>query len=120
MAKRTPKDYHDPATPSRNTGHPLLQGSNQALDIMEKIQQRQQFKEFQIEEIAKWRETINRIMATQDGRTLLKAMIGFSGLLGPQDTRDTLRIVEQRWKLAFYLTWIRPYLDPTIIKDIEL
>lgn len=119
MAKQ-PNKPHDPAEPSRNTGHPLLQGNNQALDIMERLQQRQQYKEFQIEEIAKWREAINRIVATPDGRVLIKAMIGFSGLLSPQDIRDTQRIVEQRWKLAFYLTWIRPYIDSTLIKDIEL
>lgn len=122
MAKQPPsnKTPHDPAQPSRNTGHPLLKNATQVQAMIDRAAGRDAAKEFEIEELDKWRLSLNRIAATPDGKALFRAMISFSDLFTPPgNSRDTVKMVEDKNKAAFYLKWVRPYLDSSLRKDIE-
>lgn len=117
MAKSPNKPF-DPGQPSRNTGHPMLK-SNQVMDALARATERDKRKEFEIAELDKWKLSINRVVATPDGKALFRAMISHSDLFAPGSTRDTVKMVEDKCKIDFYLKWVRPYLDVTLRKEIE-
>lgn len=109
----------NPESVSTDTGHPLLRPT-QLDKFTAAAQKRAQAKEFQIEELGQWRDSLNRIAASPDGQLLLRSMIQFSELHSPPaDYKDTVKMVVDRSRQAFYLTWVRPYLDPQLRKEIE-
>lgn len=111
-------EAHD-ASMQRNTGHPLLKNEAQVMQMLKQWQNLENKEEVVIERIEEWKECVNRLASTPDGQHFLRMMIKFSGLFAPANSRDTVKMVETVGKQAFYLTYVRPYLNLTLRKEIE-
>lgn len=119
MVKPKPQASPQADSPEAPPLHPLLRNVGRLDELHARAQKRKEQTEFKIEELASWKETLNRIAATPDGQLLLKSMVQFSGLMSPRSISHTMLMVEDKLKAAFYLTWVRPFLAPQLRKDIE-
>lgn len=107
-------------TSEAQTGqHPLLNRLPQVDELLNRMAGKKERQEFKIEELEEWKRCINGLAATPNGQLFLRSMIQFSGLFVPGNIRDTLGMVEDKCKAAFYLQWVRPYLDEQLRKEIE-
>lgn len=102
-----------------NTMHPLMRGGSAIDDLLKRMGQREEQKEFQVEKLQEWKLCLNRLASTADGRYFLSTLVRFSGLFTPGNIRDTVKMVEDNGKQSFYLRLVRPYLDTQLRKDIE-
>lgn len=122
MVKPTPS--HSKATPqapdARNTGHPLLKNESQAMDLLKRFKQEQEQDEVLIERQLEWKDCLNRLASTGDGQHFLKLMIKHSGVFVPRNVSNTVKMVEDAGKSAFYLKHVRPYLDSSLLAVIEM
>lgn len=109
-----------PEQPSeRHTGHPLLKNDSQTTELLKRFQQQQESDEAIIERIEEWKDSLNRLASTADGQHFLKMMIKHGGIFTPRNTSNTVKMVEDAGKSAFYLKYVRPYLDAAHRQEIE-
>lgn len=110
-----------PASPSANAEpvHPLLRQVTQADKLMEAARARKEHREFQITELEAWKECVNGMAATPNGQLFLKSMIQHAGNLSPPQLNNPQQMVMNNIKAAFYLSWVRPYLNPELRKELE-
>lgn len=99
--------------------HPVLRQQNSADKLLAAAAARRAQKEFQIEELEAWTQTINALAASPNGQIFLRSMIQFSGLFDVPSMRDTIKMVDDKMKAAFYLRWVRPYLPPDLRMELE-
>lgn len=99
--------------------HPLLRNLSQVDELLKASAARKEQREFQITELETWRDCVNGLAASPNGRMFLQSMVQFSGLFDPANIRDTMKCVDVGVKSAFYLKWVRPYLNPDLRKEIE-
>ena len=109
------------STPTSEVGgqHPLLNRLPQVDDILKRLADKKERQEFKITELEEWTNCINRLASSPDGQLFIRSMIQFSGLYQPGNIRDTLGMVEDKCKAAFYLQWVRPYLQDQLRKEVE-
>lgn len=111
---------HQSANAAPRPVHPLLRHPGKIDDMMAKLKDRAAGKEFQVEELQEWKLAVSRLADSPDGKVFLAALVQFSDYFAPQGkTRDTVKMVEDRCKIAFYLTWVRPFLTATQRSEIE-
>lgn len=111
-----------PASPPdepQHTGHPLSGNTTQIDQFLRNAKRRTEEKEFQIEELEQWKQCVNAVAASAQGQVFLKNMIKASGLHEPSDYRNTMRMVDVGLKSAFYLKWVRPFLNHDLRSSIE-
>lgn len=99
--------------------HPLLRNASQVDDIAAALRKSREAKEFQIEEVEKWKDCVKALAASPNGKLFLKSMLQFAGYGEPANIRDTMRMVETAMKSAFYLKWVKPFLTPEVRSTIE-
>jgi len=80
---------------------------------------RHEADDFKIKEVAEWKLCVNAVASTSNGRLLLKSMLQYSGVLEAPKINSPNQMVTNAIKGAFYLTWIRPYLEPDVRKELE-
>lgn len=120
-----PKQPASPATPEAEQAednsklHPLLRGQQPAEALMAAALKRKEQKEFQIEELEEWKTCINGLAATPNGKMFLRSMIQFSGVNDAPELSNPQRMVTNTIKAAFYLRWVRPFIQPDLRKEIE-
>lgn len=122
MAKpKTPESQPSEQAPEEDfsRAHPLMRNKNQAEDLLEKALKRQHVDEFKVNEIVEWKKCVNAVAASEHGALLLKSMLQFSGVLSVPNLGSANQMVTNTIKGSFYLTWIRPYLNPEVRKEIE-
>lgn len=121
MVKPKPQASPQPETPGEDFSkqHPLLREGTQIDGFLQAAQKRKEAKEFQIEELEQWKACVNGLAASPNGRLFLQNMVKYTGRNDPANIRDTMKMVDVGIKSAFYLTWVRPFLDPSLRKDIE-
>lgn len=121
MAKqppRTPSPQPVEETPFA-TAHPLLRQATQVDEMLAAAAKRKEAKEFQIEELEVWKDAVNGLAATPNGRLFLKSMLQFTAHFEPVNTGSAQTMVERALKASFYLKWVRPYLNPDLRSAIE-
>lgn len=111
-------EAHDNAQ-LRNTGHPMLKNEAQVMKMLKNWQQLEDKEEVIVERIEEWKACVNRLAATSDGKHLMRMMIKFAGIFAAPNTANTVKMVENAGKAAFYLTHVRPYLEVTLRHDVE-
>lgn len=99
--------------------HPLLRGQQPAEALMAAAMRRKEEKEFQIGELETWKECVNGLAATPNGKMFIRSMIQFSGVNDPPELSNPQRMVTNTIKAAFYLRWVRPFINPDLRKEIE-
>lgn len=99
--------------------HPLLRGQNPAEALMAAATRRKEQKEFQIDELEEWKICVNGLASTPNGQMFLRSMIQFSGVNEPPELGNPQRMVTNTIKAAFYLRWVRPFLNPNLRKELE-
>lgn len=99
--------------------HPLMRHQTQAQAMLEKALARKDADEFKIKEIEQWKRCVNAVAASPDGRMLLRSMLQYSGVLEAPVINNPNRMVTNTIKGSFYLTWIRPYLQPEVRRELE-
>jgi len=99
--------------------HPLNRHRTQTDELLEKSLRRHEADDFKIKEVAEWKLCVNAVASTSNGRLLLKSMLQYSGVLEAPKINSPNQMVTNAIKGAFYLTWIRPYLEPDVRKELE-
>lgn len=111
----------DPAEPTRDTGHPLLNESTITKLLQNAAARNHEDKqEALIEKISDWKAALNRIASSPDGQLLLANMFKFAGFFTPaSNAGNGVALVEMEGRRKFYSLYVRPYLDPKVRKEIE-
>jgi hypothetical protein len=87
--------------------------------LSEREEQRKKQQEVVIERADEWKEALNRLLNTDDGKLLAKYLIKFCRVFAPDNSSNQIELVENNGKRKVYLELIRPYLFNQTIKDIE-
>ena len=115
----SPQPSEAPVEEDYSTAHPLNRQRSQTQDMLERALSRKNADDFKIEEIKEWKLCVNSVASTDNGRMLLRSMIQYSGLMSPPEVNNPNKMVTNTIKGSFYLTWIRPYLEPEVRREIE-
>lgn len=110
----------NPSPPSEDyaTAHPLMKPTQVDL-LMDAAAKRREAEEFKIEELQTWKLAVNGLAASPNGAMFLKSMVQYSGMYLPVNTSSAQTMVERGIKSAFYLRWVRPFLNPDLRSSIE-
>ena len=123
MVKQTkpasPQASEEPKAEDFSHAHPLMRGTSQVQEMVEKSLARKDADDFKIKEVAEWKLCVNAVASTPNGRMLLKSMLQYSGLMDPPQINNPNKMVTNTIKGSFYLTWIRPFLEPDVRKELE-
>ena len=109
----------NPSEDAVNTGHPLLRDAHVAQNLMKALQNRDKAQEWKVEQLEEWKASVNRLAASPDGRVFIRAMLEFSGYNLPGDIGNTVKMVEDNGKQAFYKRWVRPFLSKELRIEVE-
>lgn len=118
-SKPESQDSKEPQEVNFDTAHPLMRSHSQAQDAIERSLKRKDAVDFKITELEEWKRTVNAIAATDNGKLLFKSMLDYSGMLMAPDITNANKMVTNTLKGAFYFTWIRPYLETQVRKELE-
>lgn len=99
--------------------HPVLRGQSMADKLLAAQHQRKEEQEFRIAELEEWKTCVNGLAATPNGRMFLNSFLQYSGMFDPPHLANPSRMVTNTIKGSFYFSWVRPYLQPELRKDIE-
>lgn len=102
-----------------DTGHPLMSQVRASQDMIKRLNARDDQIEFRIEQEKEWKACLTRLAATKDGAMLLRTMLRHNGLFAPKKGSGAERLLKTEGAQAFYLEFIRPFLDKELRKDIE-
>jgi hypothetical protein len=67
----------------------------------------------------RWKEIVNSIAATPDGKEFFKNMVAFCKVFSLGDSKNPTSLIEDNGLKKFYIEAIRPYLFEDLRKDIE-
>lgn len=118
-APDSPQTSEEAAQENFNTAHPLNRHRSQTAALLEQALQRKDVEDFKIKEVAEWKACVNAVASTPNGRMFIRSMLQHSGLLDVPALHNTGKMVTNTIKAAFYLTWVRPYLDVDVRRDLE-
>lgn len=71
------------------------------------------------EEVHQYREVLNRLFASPDGQFFLKKLIKYCGVYSFDNSINPTKDVKDAERRKVYLELIRPYLDKTILMEIQ-
>lgn len=109
----------EPQQEDFSRAHPLNRNRTQASDLLERALKRKDIDDFKIKEVEEWKLCVNAVASTQSGKMLLRSMLQYSGVMSPPEVNNPNKMVTNTIKGSFYLTWIRPYLQPDLKKELE-
>lgn len=115
----SPQQSEAPAEEDFSRAHPLNRHRSQTDELLERALARKDADDFKIKEIAEWKACVNAVAASPNGRMLLRSMIQYAGYNDPPQVNNPNKMVTNTIKGSFYLTWIRPYLEPQVRREIE-
>lgn len=108
-----------PANPAAVGTHPFADQPSSAAQAQTRLDNRDKWKAFKAAEADKWRLGINSMAASEHGRMLLRAMLDESGILKPPNLGNAQSLITNQIKGAFYLTWVRPFLELKVRQELE-
>lgn len=115
----SPQQSEEVVEENFDTAHPLNRHRSQTSNLLERALKRKDADDFKIKEIEEWKTCVNAVASTPNGRMLLRSMLQYSGLMAPPEVNNPNRMVTNTIKGSFYLTWIRPYLQSDVRKELE-
>lgn len=124
MAKPTkpesqPSAEITPKTADFSRAHPLMRSLTQSQELLERQLGRKNIDDFKIKEVDQWKVCVNAVANTTEGKMLLKSMLQYSGVFNPPDIANANKMITNTLKGSFYLTWIRPYLETDVRRELE-
>lgn len=102
-----------------DTGHPLMSQVRAGQDMLKRLNAKDEQAEFRIEQEKEWKAALTRIASSKDGALLLRTMLRHNALFSPKKGQGAERLLKTEGAQAFYLEFIRPFLDKELRKDIE-
>lgn len=97
--------------------------SDQTLSTVERLIQQQAEKRKQqdivIEREKEWKDVVNRLFSTDDGRYFAKYLLKDMRLFTADEHVNPAQEIEDRGRRRFYLKYIRPYLDRDVRVNVE-
>ncbi len=72
-----------------------------------------------IERAEEWKEAINRMLMTEDGKLFAKYLIKYCVVFKPSNAQNQIQLVEENCKRKVYLELFRPYLFSKTKQEIE-
>lgn len=99
--------------------HPLLKTATALQKHLERHAAGDQKEEVIIERIEEWKDCLNRLVKIPDAQHFFRHLIKHAEIFKTPDTRNTVKMVENAGKKAFYLDYVRPYLTDELRKAIE-
>lgn len=105
--------------PPKDVGkHPLAENVSVGERLLKGMATRKEADEFKVAELETWRRAVNSMAASEHGKIVLKGMLDHSGLMRPRGNSTNQSAVD-KLKAEFYLSWIRPFLQPELRKELE-
>jgi hypothetical protein len=102
-----------------DTGHPLNRHVRSGKAFLERLSAHQDMKDLKGEQLAAWKESINRLASTNDGQLFIKTMLVHSGLFAPGSVANANAMMEQKIRATFYNAWVRPFLNKQLRTEVE-
>jgi hypothetical protein len=102
-----------------DTGHPLMNQVRAGQDMLKRLNAKDEQAEFRLEQEGEWKASLARIASSKDGAMFLRTMLRHNGLFSPKKGQGAERLLKTEGAQAFYLEFIRPFLDKELRKDIE-
>lgn len=94
-----------------------------AKSILEKIGQlqaeKEQAQQKHIEDEAQYKDAINRLLSTSDGRYFARVLLKYTGMFSFDESRNQIQMVERNALRRMYIELVRKYLDNDVIQAIE-
>ena len=87
--------------------------------IAESRERRKHQEALLAEEVAEYRMVLNRLFASPDGQFFLKKLIKYCGVYSFDNRVNPTQDVKDAERRKVYLELIRPYLDKTILMEIQ-
>jgi hypothetical protein len=109
----------EPQQEDFSRAHPLMRHTTKAQEGLERLLAKKDGEEFKVKEIAEWKLCVNAVAKTREGRMLLRSMLQYSGMFDAPALNNPNRMVTNTIKGSFYFTWIRPYLEPEVRRELE-
>lgn len=72
-----------------------------------------------LEKQEEYRKALNRMASTPDGQYVLKQLIEFCGVFAFDNSAPDGRLAVEKGRRQVYLQAVRPFLDKSIIQEIE-
>lgn len=101
------------------SAHPLHKNLSRVSEVMDRIAGKDAAEEKFIEDVEDWKKCVQSLAGSPNGTQFLKIMVRHMGLYAAPNTQNTVKMVEDAGKRAFYLTFVRPYLTATHKGEIE-
>lgn len=108
-----------PAQEDYSRQHPLMRNTPQVQHMLEDALKRKSEREFKINEVDEWKRCVNSVAASDHGKLFIRSMIDFSGVMAPPQLGNANAMVTNTIKGAFYMTWVRPFLEPKVRRELE-
>ncbi len=87
--------------------------------LLESKQNQEHQQALLAEEIEQYRLSLNRIFSSPDGKLFLKKIVKYCGINTFDTQLNPAKLIEDAGKRKVYLELIRPYLDKTILMELE-
>ena len=102
-----------------DTGHPLNRHIRAGKALFDRLGAQQEMKELKGEQLAAWKDTVNRLASTNDGQLFIKTMLIHSGLFAGGSVANANAMMEQKIRATFYNVWVRPFIDKQLRIEVE-
>lgn len=87
---------------------------------MEKASKKEAESQLRFENEMAYKEVVNRIFSTEDGKYFAKYLLKFCNVHGTEQSRDGVALVENNAKRSVYYRLVRGYLDKEVLTQIEV
>lgn len=87
--------------------------------LLEQQAERENSEAIAKERREEYKKALNGVAATPNGELVLKTLIKAFGVFAVKPNRDGMALVADKALRDFYLTFIRPYLDEDLRRELE-
>ncbi len=87
--------------------------------LMAQAREREREKEIAIENLEEYRKALNDLAQSNNGKLVFKILIKALGVFAVKPNRDGMALVGDKALRDFYLTMIRPHLEPANRQELE-
>lgn len=89
-------------------------------DILARREKAKEKETITQEEMAEYAEVVNKLFSTPEGKYFLNKMIKYCGIYSFDNRVDAVTLIEEKGRRGVYLSMIRPYLDQSILKELNV
>lgn len=87
--------------------------------LAKKAAEREKSQEVVIENIEEYKQALNMVFSTNEGKLVMKYLLRHSGIFNDDAQLDAAKLVEGKGRKSVYLKMIRPFLDKQLRMELE-